>query len=115
MRQAHGCGLAAPQLGHGVQLLMFEVTDEMLASEAAVRDLNALGMQLRPLTILANPELRVLGRHTTTHREGWVFLNVARGEKNAWFVHWRISGAYHSRGTVRTSNERFRLKFVRMI
>eukprot|EP00051_Salpingoeca_urceolata_P030034 m.491827 g.491827 ORF g.491827 m.491827 type:complete len:208 (+) comp30804_c0_seq1:76-699(+) len=70
MRGAEGCGLAAPQIGVSLQVLVLELTAQTIEADGRARDVAKLRQEPVPLTVLFNPKLRAIGRETVTHREG---------------------------------------------
>jgi peptide deformylase len=67
MRAADGVGLAAPQVGVGLQLFVYEVVDEE-APEAAI-----------PLTVVVNPMIEPEGHEVVYDWEGCLSIPDLRG------------------------------------
>lgn len=69
MRQAPGVGLAAPQIGVGLQLIVLEDTEERMARlTPAQRD--ERGRRPLPLTVILNPALRLIEGESAVFFEG---------------------------------------------
>jgi peptide deformylase len=69
MREAPGVGLAAPQIGVPLRVLVVEDTEELMA--ALSPEARALrGRRHLPLTVVINPELEVVGLRRATFFEG---------------------------------------------
>jgi len=73
MREANGVGLAAPQIGVSLQVIVFEETDKVLALSAEER----AEKERFPfaLTVFLNPTLRVIGDERTTFFEGCLSID----------------------------------------
>jgi peptide deformylase len=69
MRRAPGVGLAAPQIGVGLQVIVIEDKAEYQARSPA-EDLAARGRTPLPLQAIVNPTLRTVGEVTATFFEG---------------------------------------------
>jgi peptide deformylase len=69
MRQAPGVGLAAPQIGVGLQIIALEDTEERMARLTAEQR-NERGRQPLPLTVILNPELRLIEGERAVFFEG---------------------------------------------
>ena len=75
MREHEGTGLAAPQLGVALQVVVLEVTARHLDLESMGRDVVRCGMAEVPLRVLINPTVRAdPSSGTATHREGCLSL-----------------------------------------
>lgn len=78
MRENHGQGIAAPQVGFDVQIIVFEFSQQDYdaavsyygQSEVAKREIRTY-----PLTILVNPKLRVTNFDKVTYEEGCLSLS----------------------------------------
>ncbi|MDI1444736.1 peptide deformylase [Polyangium sp. 6x1] len=69
MRQAPGVGLAAPQIGVGLQVIVLE-DDHARMARLTKEQREDRGRAPFPLTVIFNPELRVIGEETATYFEG---------------------------------------------
>ncbi|MDI3284450.1 peptide deformylase [Polyangium sp. 15x6] len=69
MRQAPGVGLAAPQIGVGLQVIVLE-DDNTRMARLTKEQREERGRAPFPLTVIFNPELRVIGEETATYFEG---------------------------------------------
>ncbi|MDC3986433.1 peptide deformylase [Polyangium jinanense] len=69
MRQAPGVGLAAPQIGVGLQVIVLEDDNSRMA-RLTKEQRDERGRAPFPLTVIINPELRVIGEETATYFEG---------------------------------------------
>jgi peptide deformylase len=69
MRQAPGVGLAAPQIGVGLALIVLEDANALM-SRLSAEERAARGRVPFPLTVIANPVLRVRGEGKATFFEG---------------------------------------------
>jgi peptide deformylase len=69
MRKAPGVGLAAPQIGVDLALIVLEDADTLMA-RLAPEDRRARGRVAFPLKVIANPTLTVHGDATATFFEG---------------------------------------------
>jgi peptide deformylase len=69
MRKAPGVGLAAPQIGVGLALIVLE-DSEALMSRLTHEERAARGRVAFPLRVIANPVLSVRGEGTATFFEG---------------------------------------------
>jgi peptide deformylase len=69
MRDAPGVGLAAPQIGIGLQVIVLEDTEERMARLTA-EQLHERGRQAFPLTVILNPELRLIEGERAVFFEG---------------------------------------------
>ncbi|MDC3960326.1 peptide deformylase [Polyangium jinanense] len=69
MRQAPGVGLAAPQIGVGLQVIVLEDDNSRMA-RLTKEQREERGRAPFPLTVIINPELRVIGEETATYFEG---------------------------------------------
>ncbi len=84
MRDAPGVGLAAPQVGLGIQLVVIEDREETIESideerrEAAVRT-------VVPLTVLINPTLEPIGDELATFYEGCLSVRGYAAEVSRFF------------------------------
>jgi len=71
--RAHGAqGISAPQVGHAKRISIYEFNSDHLKGESQVRDVDKLGMQLLPLTVLFNLEVTPTTSKTCIHREGCI-------------------------------------------
>ena len=73
MRENKAVGLAAPQVGVGLQVFCMELSDlhhKLIGAERFVK----LQMSILPLTILINPHLTVTNDTPVTHEEGCVSM-----------------------------------------
>jgi peptide deformylase len=69
MRKAPGVGLAAPQIGVGLALVVLEDREELMSKlSAEQRELR--GRRPFPLTVIVNPELSVVREEKATFLEG---------------------------------------------
>ncbi|HWN68998.1 MAG TPA: peptide deformylase, partial [Haliangium sp.] len=59
MRHAPGVGLAAPQIGVGLQVIVLEDNEERMARLTAAQR-QERGRRAFPLTVIINPELRLI-------------------------------------------------------
>ncbi|HVK71560.1 MAG TPA: peptide deformylase, partial [Polyangium sp.] len=69
MRQAPGVGLAAPQIGVSLQVIVLE-DDNTRMARLTKEQREERGRAPFPLTVVFNPELRVLGDEKATYFEG---------------------------------------------
>jgi peptide deformylase len=73
MRDAPGVGLAAPQIGESIQLIVVEdlpgYTEQVPAEELSAREREPV-----PFQVLANPTLSIVGGETRTFFEGCLSL-----------------------------------------
>jgi len=69
MRQAPGVGLAAPQIGVGLALVVLEDAEALMA-RLSPEERAARGRAAFPLTVIANPVLEVHGAERATFFEG---------------------------------------------
>jgi peptide deformylase len=69
MRAAPGVGLAAPQIGVGLRVIVLEDTEERMAA-LAPEARAARGRRPFPLTVIVNPELTAVGDGRATFFEG---------------------------------------------
>ncbi|MDI1479112.1 peptide deformylase [Polyangium sp. y55x31] len=69
MRQAPGVGLAAPQIGVGLQVIVLE-DDNARMARLTKEQREERGRAPFPLTVIFNPEIRVIGEETATYFEG---------------------------------------------
>jgi len=74
MRETQAVGLAAPQVGVGLQVFCMELSDlhQQLIGAEKFREFQ---MSILPLTILINPHLTVTDDTPCTHEEGCVSVN----------------------------------------
>ena len=73
MREANGVGLAAPQIGVSLQVIVFEESEEVLAlrpEERAEKERFPFA-----LTVFLNPTLRAIGDEQTTFFEGCLSID----------------------------------------
>lgn len=104
MRQAPGVGLAAPQLGIGLRVLVLEDREELMASltptEREERERRPV-----PLRVFINPTLTPVGTERVTFFEGclsvagfaglverWSEVEVSGLDEHAQPVTWRVRG-----------------------
>lgn len=73
MHAASGVGLAAPQVGEGLQVVVMEDAGEALQAMSAARR-SELGRDILPFTVLINPVVEPLGTETTEVFEGCLSL-----------------------------------------
>lgn len=69
MFAAPGVGLAAPQVGEGLQVVVMEDDGEWTATMSTAR-LDELRRERLPFTVLVNPEVEPVGSETTEFFEG---------------------------------------------
>ncbi|MDC0745100.1 peptide deformylase [Polyangium mundeleinium] len=69
MRQAPGVGLAAPQIGVSLQVIVLE-DDNTRMARLTKEQREERGRAPFPLTVVFNPELRVIGDEKATYFEG---------------------------------------------
>jgi peptide deformylase len=69
MREAPGVGLAAPQIGVGLQVIVLEDTEERMARLTAANRAER-GRRAFPLTVILNPALRVIEAERAVFFEG---------------------------------------------
>jgi peptide deformylase len=69
MRQAPGVGLAAPQIGVGLQIIVLEDTEERMAGLTAEQR-HERDRRPFPLTVIINPELRLIEGERAVFFEG---------------------------------------------
>jgi peptide deformylase len=69
MRAAPGVGLAAPQIGVGLRVLVMEDAPELMARLTDAQRAER-GREPLPLTVIVNPALTLLGHATATFFEG---------------------------------------------
>jgi peptide deformylase len=69
MRQAPGVGLAAPQIGVGLQVIVLEDTEALMA-RLTPEHRSERGRRPFPLTVILNPELRVIEGERAVFFEG---------------------------------------------
>lgn len=69
MRAAPGVGLAAPQIGVGLQIIVLEDKEELM-SRLSPEDLAERGRAPLPLTVIVNPVLSKRGKGRATFFEG---------------------------------------------
>lgn len=69
MRQAPGVGLAAPQIGVGLQVIVLEDTEERMARLTAAQR-EERGRRPLPLTVILNPALRLIEGERAVFFEG---------------------------------------------
>jgi peptide deformylase len=74
MRDAPGVGLAAPQVGVGLQLAVIEDREELLSSLPA-EELAEKERKAVPLHVIINPEITLLGDDTADFYEGCLSLS----------------------------------------
>ena len=74
MRDAPGVGLAAPQVGVGLQLAIIEDREELLSSLPAT-ELAEKERKAVPFHVIINPELTLLGDETADFYEGCLSLS----------------------------------------
>jgi peptide deformylase len=104
MRQAPGVGLAAPQIGVGLALIVLEDADALMA-RLTPEDRAARGRTPFPLTVIANPVLAVHGEAKATFFEGCLSVpgymalveralevEVTGTDERGAPVSWRVSG-----------------------
>ena len=73
MHAASGVGLAAPQVGEGLQVVVMEDAGEALKAMSAARR-GELGRDTLPFTVLINPVVEPTGSETTEVFEGCLSL-----------------------------------------
>ncbi|MFT3773534.1 MAG: peptide deformylase [Minicystis sp.] len=104
MRKAPGVGLAAPQIGIGLALIVLE-DGESLMSRLSPEDRAARGRVAFPLTVIANPVLTTHGTGRATFFEGCLSVpgymalverdlevEVTGTDEKGDPVRWRVSG-----------------------
>jgi peptide deformylase len=104
MRKAPGVGLAAPQIGIGLSLIVLEDAEQLM-SRLSPEDRAARGRVPFPLKAIANPVLRVVGDAKATFFEGCLSVNgymalveraleveVEGRDERGDPVTWRVSG-----------------------
>lgn len=104
MRKAPGVGLAAPQIGVGLSLIVLE-DGESLMSRLAPEERAARGRVPFPLKVIANPELVTHGAARATFFEGCLSVpgymalverdlevEVRGADEKGDPVQWRVSG-----------------------
>jgi peptide deformylase len=69
MREAPGVGLAAPQIGVGLQVIVLEDTEERMVRNTPEQRAER-GRRPFPLTVILNPSLRFIGDERATFFEG---------------------------------------------
>lgn len=69
MREAPGVGLAAPQIGIGLQIIVLEDTEERMARLTAEQRVER-GRQPFPLTVILNPALQLIEGERAVFFEG---------------------------------------------
>lgn len=104
MYAAPGVGLAAPQVGEGLQVVVMEDDGEWTATMSTAR-LDELGRERLPFTVLVNPEVEPVGSETTEFFEGclsvsgysalvrrWRTVTVHALDQSGEPVHLRLDG-----------------------
>ena len=79
MRENYGQGLAAPQVGSNLCLIVVEFADEdykNCINYYGQREVEKRGMKIFPLTVLVNPIMRVVDFDKTTFEEGCLSLTA---------------------------------------
>ena len=77
MRENYGQGLAAPQVGSNLRLIVVEFAGEDYKNSVdyyGTREVEKRDMKIFPLTVLVNPTMRVVDFETTTFEEGCLSL-----------------------------------------
>lgn len=109
MRASQAVGLAAPQIGVGLQVFVMEFTSdhmERLKKKGfALDDFRRMQMDLVPLKTFVNPELKVIGSKMVAFREGCLSVEGFSGivpralevevtglNENGEAVNWKASG-----------------------
>src|SRR5262245_25792354 len=70
MRAAPGVGLAAPQVGHSLRILVAEDPPEAIARLSEAERVERARTQPFPLHVFINPKLRLVGKERATFPEG---------------------------------------------
>jgi peptide deformylase len=104
MRQAPGVGLAAPQIGLGLSLIVLEDAEALMA-RLTPEERASRGRTPVPLTVIANPVLTVHGEAKATFFEGCLSVpgymalveralevEVKGSDERGAPVSWRVSG-----------------------
>lgn len=79
MRENYGQGLAAPQVGSNLRLIIVEFADEdykNCVNYYGQREVEKRGMKIFPLTVLVNPTMCVVDFDKTTFEEGCLSLTT---------------------------------------
>lgn len=83
MHAAPGVGLAAPQVGEGLQIVVMEDDGEHLEAMSPERR-DELGRDLLPFTVLVNPTVDAVGPETTEFFEGCLSVAGYSGLIERW-------------------------------
>lgn len=79
MQAAGGIGIAAPQIGVGLRVVIFRAPPEAeQGGDSTAADLRS-ELQAQPLTVLINPEIEILGEERVTGWEGCLSVPGLRG------------------------------------
>lgn len=74
MRSKHGSGIAAPQIGVGLQVFAMEFTGQhykrLKERGFSDKDLKRMGIALVPLKVFINPDVKILDHKMLAFREG---------------------------------------------